>query len=225
MTNYIDQSIAELKARLEKLEAKEDTVPSFKFALREDLKDDKRFIPSQANDTDTGYDVRAAQADKNPLVVKPFEYVKIPLGFRAFCPPGYWYKLVPRSSTFAKKQLHALYGTVDEGYQNEAIFAAQYIPYVEPVSELEFNDHFYDAHEWYEIEEDCMEVHTRLVASDLTINFGDAVGQIIPVKRQSILVDEVSNDDYNKLCEERKSTRNGGFGSSDQKGFIKNGEK
>src|SRR5579885_1516749 len=102
-------------------------IPVFKFALMDRVKDDKRFLPKQAESKATGYDVRACMEDKKPLTIRPGQYVKIPLGVRAFVPEGYWYELKPRSSSFAKKHLHALYGTIDETYALELVFAAQYI--------------------------------------------------------------------------------------------------
>ena len=48
----------------------------------------------------------------------------------------------------------------------------------------------------------------------LTINFGDAIGQIIPVKRESFDLQEVSNEEYDALVEDKKSIRTGGFGST-----------
>ena len=74
-----------------------------------------RFLPTKAvNDPSaTGWDVRACFEDKKSITIKPFEYIKIPLGFRGFCPEGYWYELRPRSSTHAKKHLNSLYGVID----------------------------------------------------------------------------------------------------------------
>ena len=159
--------------------------PTYHFALRQDLQEDnlRQFLPNQGEPQATGYDVRAAQHDREPIVVSSGEYVKIPLGFRGFCPEGWWYKLEPRSSTFAKKNLHALCGIIDETYENELVFAAQYLP-ADPTAKL-------------------------------TINFGDAIGQIIPVKRQLMTVQYVTNDEMNVLYKERGGQRGtGGFGST-----------
>lgn len=161
------------------------TNPTYRFALRQDLQEEnlRQFLPSQGESHATGYDVRAAQHDRQPLVISAGEYVKIPLGFRGFCPEGWWYKLEPRSSTFAKKYLHALCGIIDETFENELVFAAQYLPHD--------------------------------IASTVTINFGDAIGQIIPVQRQVMNVDYVSNDEMNALYKLRGGKRGtGGFGST-----------
>lgn len=157
-------------------------IPVFKF-LTEKLQGD--FLPRKAHPEDTGWDVCSRLEE---IILRPGQYAKIPLGFRVFAPPGWWLELRPRSSTFVKKQLHALYGVIDEGYENEAIFACQYIPDVSAMGQ------------------------------DLVISTGDAIGQIIPVKRQEMIVEEVSQEEYMQLVKQRKSSRgDGGFGSSDRK--------
>jgi len=164
-------------------------LPIFKFAVREDLKDiGDLFVPVKGEPLATGWDVRAAMPDRKSLILKPFQHVKIPLGFRTFAPEGWWYELKPRSSTFAKKNLHALYGTIDEAYSNELIFACQYIP------------------NWNEISQ---------MQPELYIDFGDAIGQIIPVKRQEMVTSSISNEEFDNLCKNRNAIRNGGFGSTD----------
>lgn len=187
----------ELTEVLSKKNTYQQYSPVFKFALREDLKNEKQFLPTRAHSTDTGYDVRAAQQDREPIIIKPFEYVKIPLGFRAMPQEGYWYKLVPRSSTFAKKHLHALYGVIDNTYESELVFAAQYIP----------NRTSGSSQDYYHYNE------------NLIINYGDAIGQLIPVKIQEMDVSEVSNEELDAAYNIRQGTRGeGGFGSSDNKG-------
>jgi dUTP pyrophosphatase len=170
--------------------------PVFQFALREDLKDDLRFLPTRAESKASGWDVRAATPNKEPLVLEPFQYAKIDLGFRAFCPEGWWFELKPRSSTFAKKNLHCLYGTIDETYEGQMVFAVQYIPAFEIGAETAFRG-------------------PKINAPNLTINFSDAIGQLIPVKRQEMTVEQVSNADYDTLCKQRGGERgSGGFGST-----------
>jgi dUTPase len=179
--------------------------PTFKFALRDDLINDKRFLPTRAEPKATGWDVRAAMPDKEPLVIQPFEYAKIPLGVRGFCPDGWWYELKPRSSSFAKKNLHPLYGTVDETYEGELVFACQYIPQFKLKRQLMGGS---------------LDYMLALILdadsiSPLKIDFGDAIGQIIPVRREEMIVEEVSNYKYDMDCKERDSIRGaGGFGST-----------
>lgn len=186
--------------------------PIYKFCLREDLKNDKQFLPTKGEPLSTGYDVRAAFKDKGSITLKPFEKAQIPLGFRAFCPPGYWYRLAPRSSSFWKKHLNCLYGTIDETYENELVLAVQYLPplNLDQKDSLSFEEHGYTYKKIDEIKWDSSFNQT------LTINFGDAVGQIIPFKRQEMVVEEVSEDQYNNLCQQRNGQRGtGGFGSTD----------
>lgn len=169
-------------------------LPKFLFSLREDLKDEKQFLPARAEPLASGWDVRAAMPDRKPLFIWPNEYVKIPLGVRAFCPPGWWYRLAPRSSSFTKKNLHALYGTIDETYPDELVFAAHFIP-GRPVNQ------------WMTRE--------PIDRSDiLKIEFGEAIAQIIPVQRQEMIVEEVGNVELEEMYQARNAVRNGGFGST-----------
>lgn len=189
--------------------------PIFKFALRDDIKDDKRFMPTRAHDTDTGWDVRACQSDKQPIVLKPFQQIKIPLGFRSIPEKGWWYKVVPRSSTFLKKNLHALYGVADFGWRGESCFVCQYIPELNINSEMELKWQFYHHNNWYGIKSEDFNISTNFEAKPLVINFGDAIGQIIPVRREEMEVVEISNADFDQFCNEENGTRGtGGFGST-----------
>jgi dUTPase len=92
-------------------------------------------------------------------------------------------ELRPRSSSFAKKNLHALYGVIDEDYEGQCVFAAQYLP--------------------------------EKSTDYLVIQEGEAIGQIIPVRREEMIVERVTNEEYEKLCKGRQATRgSGGFGST-----------
>lgn len=159
-------------------------IPVFQFAIREDLNDNNIFLPKRATPIATGWDIKAALKTES-LVIKPGTYVKIPLGFRVFAPEGWWLECRPRSSSFTKKNLHCLYGVIDEDYEGECIFACQYIPDV------------------------------RSMGNDLVIDFGEAVGQIVPVKRQEMTVEQISNSEFDLKCKERNAQRGaGGFGST-----------
>lgn len=176
--------------------------PTFKFALRPDLKDNKEFIPTRGEPKATGWDVRAAMEDRKPIRITPFQKVAIPLGFRGFCPAGWWYELKPRSSTFGKKSLHALYGTIDETYEGQLVFACQYIPSFESFIHTNYDN-------------GPAVMFNKSFYNDLTINFGDAIGQIIPVRREEMNVEEVSNEEYEADIKTRDSVRkDGGFGST-----------
>jgi dUTPase len=178
----------------------ENNVPKFKFAIKEGLSD--IYLPTRGTEKSTGWDVRSADR----LIIRAGEYAKIPLGFRLFCPLGWWMELRPRSSSFAKKNLHALHGVIDEDYEGQCIFACQYIPPLRIEAEL---DEPYGS--GYKING----VITKYVAEDLIIQEGEAIGQIIPIKRQEMIVERVSNEEYEKLCKERSASRGaGGFGST-----------
>lgn len=158
----------------------------FYFAIKDDL--DDSFLPERADSYATGWDVRAA----HDVVLNPFEHAKIGLGIRCFAPDGWWLELRPRSSTFVKKELVSLYGVIDQNYEGEILFACQWIP-------------------------------TRITGIDpfdggtdtLTISKGDRIGQLVPVRRQEIVVERITNEEYNLLCEKRGLDRgSGGFGST-----------
>ncbi len=178
--------------------------PTFFFALMPHL-EDKSFIPTQATPKATGWDVRSAAN----LVVSPGEYVKIPLGIRGLCPEGWWYEIKPRSSTFTKKSLHALYGTIDEDYEGQLVFAAQYLPSLTIHTDITENHYYGDVR---------YEAKSYIDELDLTINAGDAVAQIIPVRREMMYVGEITNETLDRLYKERGDARGaGGFGSTDKK--------
>jgi dUTPase len=158
--------------------------PIFKFALREDLKNDKRFLPTKAEPFALGYDVRVATKNQSDIILRAGQYFKIPLGFRSFCPLGWGFELHPRSSSFAKKSIHTLIGIIDETFPLECQIIGQYIP------------------------------DLGSLGKDLTIKFGDAIGQIIPVRRQSAIIEDISNEEIDRLFEERKAPRTGGIGST-----------
>ena len=216
-------------------------IPVFKFALTEQLikfcaqfnKDNKKdikagkvsaldpnlFLPTQSNYTDTGWDVRCASWNtikydydkyRSPgnashiLELSPTEYAKISLGLRVFAPEGWWLKLAPRSSTFAKKNLNYLTGTIDQSYEGELLFAVQYLP-----DQFSFDT---------DIEQhggDYYSASTNITNEPLVIPFGERIAQLIPVRRQDMLCESVSNEEFDRLCAERGGARGaGGFGST-----------
>jgi dUTPase len=182
---------------------KQSNVPKYRFALREDLKEEKQFIPTRGEPKATGWDVRAAFLDRKSIIVKPFQKLAIPLGVRGFCPDGWWYEIKPRSSSYVKKHLNALYGTIDETYEGELIFACQYIP------------EFKLIHPQITMGATFKTFESEL--PDLTINFGDAIAQIIPIRREEMEVEECTNEEYNDDCKTRNGVRkDGGFGSTNK---------
>lgn len=165
--------------------------PVFKFTIKPEISrgmasslGPEDFLPKKGSEKATGWDVRAAE----PVRLRAGQYVKIPLGFRVFAPDGWWLELRPRSSTFAIKHAHALYGVIDEDYEGQCLFACQYVP---DISSL---------------------------GMDLKIEFGEAIGQIIPVRREEMIVESVTEEEYQQLVKQRNLSRGvGGFGSTDKK--------
>jgi dUTPase len=166
------------------LEVIEMETPTFQFALRADLENDKRFLPTRMEPYATGYDIRACQVDRKDITLRAGQFFRIPCGFRAFPPEGWWFELHPRSSSFAKKSMHCLIGIIDEHYANELMICGQYIPDV------------------------------NALGRDLVIKYGDPVGQIIPKKRIEMNVVEITNTVFEDMCSKRKSFRTGGIGST-----------
>jgi dUTP pyrophosphatase len=109
-------------------------VPVFKFALAEGL--DNSFLPTKGEQLSSGFDVSA----RIDITLKPGDYFKIPLGFRSFCPDGWYYQLHPRSSSFTKKYMHNLIGIIDESWEGETLFAGQYLPNDYDVLYIKYGD-------------------------------------------------------------------------------------
>ena len=183
-----------------------EELPEFRICLRDDLQDASEFLPTKSEPLATGWDVRCAEPEG--VLLKPFERYMIRLGFRSFCPEGWWYELKPRSSTFVKKYLHALYGTIDETYEKELVFACHFIPTVEwsPID---------DSRVWaFSIKENPLS-HFLGLKDCQRIEFGERIGQIVPVKRQEMKIIQVSKEEYDESCKNRNASRKtGGFGSS-----------
>jgi dUTPase len=183
--------------------------PVFKFAITEELieycketgESPNDWLPIKSNNTDTGWDVKCGHPDGVEL--RHGEYAIIPLGFRVFSPDGWWLKLVPRSSTFIKKNIHALYGTIDESYEGDVGFCAMFSAKRESQCDHLVGHNFIP-----------LMVADRYNKS-LYIPFGERIGQLIPVRREKMVVESISNEEFDKLCAERNASRGaGGFGSS-----------
>jgi dUTPase len=159
--------------------------PEFLFCLNEGL--DDSFLPTKAEPNATGWDVRAA-ADY--VFRKPFDHHKIDLGFKTLIPEGYWLELRPRSSMHAKNNLNCLYGVIDQDYEDNVLFSAQWIPAMPytALSSASFS-----------------------LVTPLRINKGDRIGQLVPVKRLEMDVKRIDSDTFNQLS---RKTRSGGFGST-----------
>jgi dUTPase len=185
-------------------------IPKFKF-LTLNNPSGISCLPTKAEQFATGWDVRA-NLDK-PLTIEAGSYFKIPLGFKAFPEEGWWFQLHPRSSTLAKKNMHCLIGTIDETYADELVLAGQYLPNMRGYS-LNVN---VPSNSYYESDATSESLNIlNFEVPSITIKPGDAIGQIIPIKRQDMIVEEVSKKEFEKLCKARLSFRNGGFGSTDK---------
>ena len=170
-------------------------LPDFKFCFTPELiaacqkkdRDPLEFLPTRAENLSSGWDVKCAEVDGVEL--KPGCYVKISLGFKVFAPDGWWLKLVPRSSTFIKKHIHSLYGTIDESYEGIMYFCGQFLP------------------------DSCKELIN--VNRLPMIEFGDRIAQLIPIHRKEMNVSSVSEEEFAQLSQNRNSSRQrGGFGST-----------
>ncbi|MCZ2224644.1 MAG: hypothetical protein LC122_13545 [Chitinophagales bacterium] len=118
------------------------------------------------------------------VIVQPGELVKIRLGFKVLCPEGWWLQLNPRSSTFMKKELVCLVGIIDQDFNHEVCLVGKYLP------------------KYY------------FQAEPLKIEFGERIGQVVPVKIQEMGINEIDESEYNAKFALRNAERNGGFGSS-----------
>lgn len=178
-------------------------VPDFKFCILPEIYEALQgsngdlaptdFLPTRSEPLATGWDVRCA-APKG-IDLTPGKYLKIPLGIKVFSPPGWWLELKPRSSTFVKRHIHSLYGTIDSSYEGPMYFCGQYI----------------------------VDAHEIVNGNSLKrIEFGDRIGQLIPVPLKEMLVSSISEEEFLKLSNDRNASRkDGGFGSTG--GFIKYG--
>jgi dUTP pyrophosphatase len=78
---------------------------------------------------DVGYDLKVwiepgmyqgdGQFIAGEFVINPQKMVNIRTGVYVKLPEGYWGDIRPRSSTFAKRKLFIMGGTIDEGYTGE----------------------------------------------------------------------------------------------------------
>jgi dUTPase len=146
------------------------------------------WVPTRARSKDTGYDVRCAEP--NGLELVPGAFFKMRLGFRMFAPDGWWLSLAPRSGTFINSNIHALYGIIDETYENEMTFVGQYNP--------------------------CT---SKLLPSGqkIIIAFGQRIAQVVPSPRWEMPTETISNEEIESKYKIRNDNRGtGGYGSSGQ---------
>lgn len=69
---------------------------------------------------DAGYDIRVWVENKDKKkILEPNSSDNIRTGVFVKIPDGYWGSIRPRSSTFAKKKIDIMDGTIDSGYTGE----------------------------------------------------------------------------------------------------------
>lgn len=146
------------------------------------------FLPTKGNPTDSGYDIRCAEP--NGMDLLPGKYFLMKLGIRMYAPQGWWLFLLPRSGTFAVKNVHSLYGVIDEQYEKELCFAGQWIP------------------------DSSIPLAANL---NLRVECGERIAQVIPMPNYGFDPSSLSktNEELNKMFSLRNGIRGtGGFNSS-----------
>lgn len=79
-------------------------------------------ILSPAKPGDVGYDLKTwIMGNEETFIVNPQKMVNVHTGVYVKLPEGYWGEIRPRSSTFAKRKLFVMGGTIDEGYTGELL--------------------------------------------------------------------------------------------------------
>lgn len=72
-------------------------------------------LPTKGHDDDAGWDLYTC-AD---VIIQPGYWEDIPIGISIEPPPGIWFRIVGRSSTFRKRRLLVIEGIIDAGYRGE----------------------------------------------------------------------------------------------------------
>lgn len=70
-------------------------------------------------DGDVGYDLEVWFPDADSFTLMPFTFVSLPTGIRVKVGDNAWGCIRPRSSTFIKRQLFVMEGTIDPGYTGD----------------------------------------------------------------------------------------------------------
>ena len=72
-------------------------------------------LPTRGYSDDAGFDLYTSQA----MEVDPGKWVDVPCGIAVEAPPGVWFRIIGRSSTFRRRRLLVLEGVIDHGYRGE----------------------------------------------------------------------------------------------------------
>ena len=75
-------------------------------------------IAKPAKPGDVGFDLKV-WVEQDEFVIEPHKMANIRTGVFVQLPLGHWADIRPRSSTFARRHLFVMSGTIDEGYTGE----------------------------------------------------------------------------------------------------------
>jgi dUTP pyrophosphatase len=114
---------------LRRIMAVEDIESAIAYVMGQSYVDDRSYIasqtmmvqrlhkqaqlPTRAHHDDAGLDLYCVES----TVIDPGKWVDIDCGIAVQLPPGMWCQIKPRSSTFRKRRLLVLDGTIDHGYR------------------------------------------------------------------------------------------------------------
>lgn len=137
----------------------------------------------------------------------------LPLGIKAIIPAGYWLEVRPRSSLFAKKGFVALDGVIDEDYTGEIKLAVQM--FSKDVLEDYLKDRQFGSELIPQSLENCELKQISDTESFLGLKHKERIAQLILHKKNTFEANLVSDDEFEKLAEEKKKLRNpDGFGTT-----------
>ena len=91
------------------------SIPSLKYTIDPGCPIDTP-IKEPAYDGDVGYDLGVA-IDDDRILLQPHGFKDIPTYVRVELPPGVWGDIRPRSSTYARRRLVVMPGTIDNGFR------------------------------------------------------------------------------------------------------------
>ncbi len=160
-------------------------IPTYKFCL---MVNDKKFLPTRTTDKASGWDVKANLLSKGSENRDNTLY----LGERKYA------KIPLGIKAFCPE------GWWLELRPRSSTFGKKHIKSLYGVIDEDFHGELIFA---------CQYDPDPNEESMVAIKHGESIGQLIPVKRQEMNVEEVSEEEYNKLCENKKCIRGSkGFG-------------
>lgn len=169
-------------------------------------------LPTKANSSDAGYDLRSSK----DIIIKPLETIIIPTGIKIVIPNGYEGQIRGRSGINAKTKLRVALGTIDSGYRDEVgvimTNTASRIPDSNTYNLYDIKHKVVSVLEYPYIYRENIEDYSPNV-ENYYIHKGDRIAQIIFNKVEKVTFNRV-NEEYYKENYLNKDNRNGGFGSS-----------